>query len=76
MRIVWKDSNLKSQQHRYRNRAITRYKGGWIIDISGDRNIYTSVDCACNAIDIALGGKTRKDASSRHKKGVKIIGKI
>lgn len=76
MRIVWKDSKSKPKQYRYRKHNITRYKGGWITDVPEDNNIYASIDCTCNALDTILGGKTRKDASVRHKKGIKIIGQI
>ena len=76
MRIIWKDSKIKSQRHQYRKKVISRYRGGWIVDIPGDSNIYASIDCACNAIDAFLGGKTRKDAAGRHKKGIRIIGQL
>ena len=73
MRIVWKDT-VERKEYKYRKCFIERYKGGWIVDIPGNNNIYYSIDCAHNAIDKILGGKTRKDASARHAKGIKIIG--
>ena len=79
MRVVWKDSYVgrtKFQEgYKYRKHFIERFQGGWIVDLPGDENIYYSIDCAHNAIDNALGGKTRKDASARQSKGIKIIGK-
>nr|DAJ97374.1 MAG TPA: hypothetical protein [Herelleviridae sp.] len=48
---------------------------GWIIDIPGDSNIYFPRECAYNAIDKALGGKTRKANPQRHKLGIKVIGR-
>ena len=78
MRVVWKDSYNGRVKHKegnkYRNCYIERFKGGWIVDLPGDDNIYRTLDCACNAIDKALGGKTRKDASARQAKGIEIIG--
>ena len=75
MRIVWKDSEkAASKSYKYRGHNIERHQGGWIIDIPNDSNIYASTDSAWNSIDQQLGGKTRKDASARHAKGIKIIG--
>ena len=78
MRVVWKDSYNGRVKHnegnKYRNCYIERFKGGWIVDLPEDDNIYRTLDCACNAIDKVLGGKTRKDASARQAKGIKIIG--
>ena len=78
MRVVWKDSYVgrtKFQEgYKYRKHFIERFQGGWTIDVPGDNNIYYSIDCAHNAIDKILGGKTRKDASARQAKGIKIIG--
>lgn len=78
MRIVWKDSDPKTKIGRvlkYRGREVTGYGDGWIIDIPGDNNIYFPRECALNAIDQALGGKTRKANPKRHDMGIKIIGK-
>lgn len=79
MRIVWKDSDPKTktgQTVAYRGRVVTGYGGGWITDIPGDNNIYFPRECALNAIDIALGGKTRKTNPGRHTLGIKIVGQI
>lgn len=78
MRIIWKDSDPKTktgQKFIYRKVAVEGYGGGWIVDLPNDNNIYFPRECAYNAIDIALGGKTRKANPKRHKIGVKIIGK-
>lgn len=77
MRITWKDSNQERFKiYKYRKHTIQRHCGGWITNLEGDNNIYFSIDCAHNAIDKALGGKTRKDASARHAKGIQIVGHI
>lgn len=47
----------------------------WIADLPDDDNIYFPRECALNAIDQALGGKTRKANPERHKLGVKVIGR-
>lgn len=73
MRVVWKDS-VTYKEYRYRKHTISKYNGGWITDMPDDNNIYFSIDCAHNAVDKALGGKTRKDASARHAKGIIVIG--
>ena len=73
MRVVWKDS-ITYKEYRYRKHTISKYHGGWITDMPDDNNIYFSIDCAHNAVDKALGGKTRKDASARHAKGIIVIG--
>lgn len=78
MRIVWKDSDPKTksgQVLKYRGCEVTGYGDGWIIDIPGDNNIYFPRECALNAIDQTLGGKTRKANPKRHEMGIKIIGK-
>ena len=77
MRIKWKDSDPKTktgQTLAYRGHTVTGYGGGWITSIPGDDNIYFPRDCALNAIDNALGGKTRKANPQRHALGVKIVG--
>ena len=79
IRIVWKDSDPKTktgQTLMYRERTITGYGGGWITDLPGDDNIYFPRECALNAIDQRLGGKTRKANPQRHALGIKVIGKI
>lgn len=78
MRIVWKDSAPKTQPGltlQYRGRTVTGYHSGWITDLPGDNNIYFPRECALNAIDQALGGKTRKANPGRHKLGIKVIGR-
>lgn len=75
IRVVWKDENgLSCPPAQYRKVTMTRYKGGWILDIPGNRNIYASQDCAKNAIDEILGGTARRHVHSRLKKGIKIKG--
>ncbi len=78
MRIVWKESNPKTKHDgsfRYRNHIISQYENGWITDLPGDINIYMPRASALNAIDKALGGKTRKRDPKRHKMGIKIVGR-
>lgn len=77
MRITWKDSKPRTKNGQvliYRDRTITGYRDGWITDIPGDNNIYFPRESALNAIDQALGGKTRKANPERHALGIKIIG--
>ena len=77
MRVVWKDSAPKTQPwltFKYRECTVSQYGDGWITDIPGDNNIYFPRECAYNAIDKALGGKTRKANPKRHDMGIKIIG--
>lgn len=74
MRIVWKDSRTYKTYH-YRNHIIKREHCGWVTDIPGDDNIYQNAEMAHNAVDIILGGKTRKASPSRQRLGVKVIGK-
>lgn len=77
MRVVWQDSNPKTKEGQvliYRNRTVTGYGDGWITDLPGDNNIYFPRECALNAIDKILGGKTRKANPERHALGIKIIG--
>lgn len=74
MRVVWKDSNPKTQKPiKYRGHFATGYKGGWIIDIPGDDNVYTSHYTALNAIDKALGGYGQMGTAKRRKYGVKVL---
>lgn len=78
MIVKWKDSDPKTKPEQvivYRNRKVTSNGTGWITDLPGDDNIYFPRECAFNAIDIALGGKTRKANPKRHAFGVKVIGK-
>lgn len=75
MRIVWRDS-VATKEYTYRGHVAKPFRGGWVIDLPGDNNIYYSIDCAHNAIDAALGGKTRRNATSRSIKGIRIIGKV
>lgn len=75
IRITWKDTNgHPCPTTTYRKVSITRYEGGWILDIPDDHNIYASLDCSKNAIDKALGGKPRRNGEKRKAKGIKIIG--
>lgn len=74
MRITWKDSR-QYKTYKYRDHIIEKNKHGWITDIPGDDNIYYSAECAHNAVDSILGGKTRKANPGRHAKGIHIIGR-
>lgn len=79
MRVVWKDSKAKTKSGttlEYRRHTVTAYGGGWITDMPNDDNIYFPCECALNAIDAALGGKTRKQNPQRHALGIRTIGKI
>lgn len=78
MRIVWKDSAPKSkpwQTLQYRTYTISQYGDGWITNVPGDNNVYFPRECAFNAIDEMLGGKTRKANPKRHQLGITIIGR-
>lgn len=77
LKITWKDSNARNYKPlKYRNYIITGYKGGWIIDVEGDDNIYKNHYCAQNAIDKHLGSKSPKGGSKkRTENGIQIIGK-
>lgn len=74
MRIVWKESRTY-KTYSYRGYTIEKCVGGWITNIPGDGNIYYSAECAHNAADKILGGKTRKANPTRHKLGIKVVGK-
>lgn len=79
MRVVWKDSFLaETKPIKYRGHFARRYKGGWIIDIPGDNNIYKNNYCAQNAIDKALGGTgVRGQAGEKRKAhGIQIVGTL
>lgn len=77
LRVVWKDTNPQVYKPvKYRRCNITGYKGGWLIDIPGDDNIYASYYCAQNAIDEALGAPNRKKNSKREKYGIRVLGKV
>ena len=78
MRIVWKDSSPKTKPWvtlQYRTFTISQYGEGWITNVPGDDDIYFPRDCALNAIDDMLGGKTRKANPKRHDLGIKVIGR-
>lgn len=78
MRVVWQDSKPKTKNGQvliYRNRTVTGCGDGWVTDLPGDNNIYFPRECAINAIDKALGGKTRKANPGRHSMGITVIGK-
>lgn len=75
IRVVWSDNNGRTcPPATYRKVTMTRYKGGWILDLPENKNIYASQDCAKNAIDNILGGIARRHVEKRLKKGVKILG--
>ena len=73
MRIVWKDSRTY-KTYTYRGYIIEKCPGGWETNVPGDKIIYYSAECAHNAVDKMLGGKTRKANPGRHKLGIKIVG--
>lgn len=78
MRIVWKDSMPKTKPYQtlqYRGCIVSQYGDGWITNIPGDNNIYFPRECAYNAIDEMLGGKTRKANPKRHQLGITVIGR-
>lgn len=77
IKVTWKDSNARGfKPVKYRNHYLTGYKGGWIVDIEGDDNIYKNHYCAQNAIDKHLGSKSQKGGSKkRTENGIQIIGK-
>jgi len=78
MRIVWKDSSPKSKPWvtlQYRGYIVSQYEKGWVTNVPGDDNIYFPRDCALNAIDEILGGKTRKANPKRHQLGISIVGR-
>ena len=78
MRIVWKDSSSKSKPWvtlQYRGYVVSQHGEGWITNVPGDDNIYFPRDCALNAIDEILGGKTRKANPKRHQLGITIVGR-
>ena len=78
MRVVWKDTKSRSYKPvKYRNHTVTGSPKGWITDIEGDDNIYSSHYCALNAIDAALGGEgiRGKGTKRRYSYGIKIVGK-
>ena len=76
-RVVWHDSNARiSKPVKYRNHYARGYKGGWVIDVPGDNNVYKSHYCALNAIDAALGGTGKRVPSEKRSRyGIEIIGK-
>lgn len=78
MRIIWKDSSPKTKPWvmlQYRGFTVSQYGEGWITNVPGDDGIYFPRDCALNAIDDMLGGKTHKANPKRHKLGIKVIGR-
>lgn len=78
MRIVWKDSSPKTKPWitlQYREYIVSQCEDGWVTNMPGDRNIYMPRECALNAIDETLGGKTRKANPKRHLMGINIVGR-
>lgn len=76
MRVIWKDSNLKTYQPiKYRDHMIYGSSAGWTTDIKGDDNIYKTSYCARNAIDKQLGGTGQKGCAKRKGYGITIVGK-
>lgn len=77
MRVIWKDSMVVERKPlKYRSHYVEGYKGGWIIDIPNDNNIYKTHYSALNAIDKALGGAgiRGKGTEKRQAYGIEIIG--
>lgn len=77
LRIVWKDSRVRTEKKtlRYRKHLVSGYGHGWVTDIPGDDNIYKSHHCAFNAIDLYLGSTESRGCSKRRKYGIQIISK-
>lgn len=76
MRVVWKDSNVRSHKPiKYRGHWVEGYNRGWTTNIPGDDNVYHSHYCALNAIDKALGGYGQMGSAKRKDYGIKIVGK-
>lgn len=78
MRIVWKDSSPKTKPWitlQYRDYIVSQCEDGWVTNMPGDDNIYLPRECALNAIDKMLGGKTRKANPKRHQIGITVIGR-
>lgn len=78
MRVVWRDSFAQETYKplKYRKHYATKAKGGWVIDIPGDKNIYKNHYCAFNAIDAALGDNGKKKEEKRVRYGIQIVGQI
>lgn len=75
MRIVWKDSASVKTPIKYRGFDVEGYRGGWIISVPGDNNIYKSNKSARNAVDKHLGlYNINNEEPVRHKLGIQIIG--
>ena len=76
MRIVWKDSSTRGYKPiKYRGHYVKGSTEGWITDLPGDNNLYSSHYCALNAIDKALGGYGQMGGAKRIKYGIQIVGK-
>lgn len=75
MRIVWKDSKPPVKPRVYRKHTLYGVENGWGITIPSDKNIYATINDACNAIDKALGGYGKRGNGNRGDR-VKIIGMI
>lgn len=76
LRIVWKDSRVRTEKKtlRYRKHLVSGYGHGWVTDIPGDDNIYKSHYCAFNAINKALGKRDREPCEKRKMCGIVVIG--
>lgn len=78
IRVIWKDSfSRDTKPVSYRGHHAYGCGNGWATDIPGDYNIYKSHYCALNAIDSALGERTRKGSPTRKRLncGIDIVGK-
>lgn len=75
MRVIWKDSTPAREPRNYRGYRLYGMHNGWAITLPGDKNLYSSIDDACNAIDKAIGGYSRYGTKDRLGGRIKIVGK-
>lgn len=75
MRVVWKDTTKNVKPRVYRKHTLYGVDNGWCITIHNDKNIYATINDACNAIDKALGGYGKRGNGNRGDR-VKIVGVI
>lgn len=77
MRVVWKDSFGRRENGMtsvYRRHAISAHGNGWVTDIIGDNNVYSSKWSAMNAIDQHYGDFAPDGSKKRFADGIKVIG--
>lgn len=53
--MIWKDTAVARADFKYRGYWVEGYLNGWMINISGDTNIYKTNRCTKNVIDETLG---------------------